>query len=92
MYSVLNTISEYTLLHMAYSISNHPEYWNIDTLTSLICLKFLPVVDIIKTRKSWKYELLTPNGSEIMSFFRFYLNHVSQVKSAILNSHLLAYF
>ena len=52
MYSVLNTISEYTLLHMAYSISNHPEYWNIDTLTSLICLKFLPVVDIIKTRKS----------------------------------------
>ena len=54
MYSVLNTLSEYTYFYiwLILYISNHPEYWKIDTLTSLICLKFLPVVDIIKTRKS----------------------------------------
>ena len=45
------------------------------SITPQICFKLLPEIDIRKTRKSWKIELLPPDGSEIMSFFRFYLNH-----------------
>ena len=44
---------------LSHSMSNHPD---LDTLTSHIFLKLSPVVGIIKTRQSWKFELVTPSG------------------------------
>ena len=43
-------------------MSNQPEKMEIDTLTSEIFFKLSSVVGIIKTRQSWKFELVTPSG------------------------------
>ena len=44
------------------SMSNQPEKMEIETLTSQIFFKLSPVVGIIKSRQSWKFELVTPSG------------------------------
>ena len=46
------------------SMLNHPGHV---TLTSWIFLKFLPVVGIIEI---WKYQSLTPSGSDLMAFLK----------------------
>ena len=46
------------------SMLNHPEHV---TLNSFFFLKFLPVVGIIEIQKSWKYQPLTPSGSDFMA-------------------------
>ena len=49
---------------MSHSMSKQPEKMEIDTLTSQIAFKLSSAVAIIKTRQSWKFELLTPSGSQ----------------------------
>ena len=50
------------------SMSNHPD---LDTLTSQIYLKFSTVTGIMKTGKSWKFELLTHMVLKLCHFLDF---------------------
>ena len=55
------------------SISNHPEKIENVTHTSQIFFKLSQVLDIIKTRQSWKFELVTPSGFQNIVFLRFHV-------------------
>ena len=47
------------------SILNHPEHVILNSF--FFFLKFLPVVGIVEIQKSWKYQPLTPSGSDFMA-------------------------
>ena len=51
-------------------MSNHPDYV---THTSQIFFKLSLVVGVIKTRQSWKYELVTPSSFQNIAFLRFHV-------------------
>ena len=54
------------------SISNPEKIENV-THTSQIFFKLSLVVGIIKTRQSWKFELVTPSGLQNIAFLRFHI-------------------
>ena len=56
------------------SISNHPEKIENVTHTTQIFFRLFPVVGIMKTRQSWKFEFLTPNGFQNIAFLRFHMS------------------
>ena len=56
------------------SISNHPEQIDNVTHTTQIFFRLFPVVGIMKTRQSWKFEFVTPNGFQNIAFLRFHMS------------------
>ena len=50
-------------------MSNHPDHV---IHTSQIFFKLSPVVNIIRTRQSWKFDLVTPSGFQNVAFLRFH--------------------
>ena len=52
------------------SISNHPDHV---THTFQIFFKPFPVLGIIKTRQSWKFELVTSSSFQNIPFLRFHV-------------------
>ena len=71
------------------SISNHPEKIENVTHTSQIFFKLSLVVGIIKTRQSWKIELVTPSGLQNIAFLRFHVCHERQWNHDIRKWHFL---
>ena len=55
------------------SISNDPQKIENVTHTSQISFKLPPVVGIIKTRQSWKSELVTPSSFQNIEFLKFHI-------------------
>ena len=55
------------------SISNDPQKIENVTHTSQISFKLSPVVGIIKTRQSWKSELVTPSSFQNIEFLKFHM-------------------
>ena len=47
------------------SMSNHPIFLDVDTLTSQILLIFSLFVDNVEMINPWKFQPLTPNGSKV---------------------------
>ena len=55
------------------SISNDPQKIENVTHTSQISFKLPPVVGIIKTRQSWKSELVTPSSFQNIEFLKVHI-------------------
>ena len=52
------------------SMSNHPIFLDVDTLTSQILLIFSLFVDNVEMINPWKFQPLTPNGSKVYWDFK----------------------
>ena len=52
-------------------MSNHPDILNLDTLMSRILLKFGPLINIIETKRSWKFQLEIPSGCHFRALLIF---------------------
>ena len=67
------------------SMSNHPIFFDVDTLTSQILFIFSLFVYNVQMINPWKFQPSTPYGSKVIGIWKFDQNECSRVKSTILN-------
>ena len=67
------------------SMSNHPIFLDVDTLTSQILFIFSLFLDNVEMNNPWKFKSSTPYSSKFIEIWKFDRNGCSGVKSTILN-------
>ena len=69
---------------MGNSMSNHPIFLDVDTLTSQIVFIFSLFVDNVEMVNPWKFQPSFPYGSNVIEIWKIDRNGCTGAKSAIL--------